>query len=161
MRAAALDWTGLLEDDAVRSIRLVAILVLFPLLLLGASRAEDETPGWTKTGKTYHTTRELPAGTLVRIRVERHGKKAELMLVQWHGGKKKQRRFTELEAWPGRSMKRGQVLQFELPHAMRIGLRVGRKNGRDANGLVERYGYHRLRFGEGWRFDVRAIDPSF
>ena len=66
----------------MRSISFVAILALLAPVLLAAAQAEDETPGWTKTKGTYHTTQELPAGTRVRIRVERHGKKAELMLSQ-------------------------------------------------------------------------------
>jgi hypothetical protein len=145
----------------VRSLCLIAILTLSAPVLLGASQTEDGTPGWTRTGGTYHTTQVLPAGTRVRIRVFRHGKKAELMLVEWLGGKKKDGRYTELQAWAGKSLQRGQVLRFKLPRPMQIGVRAGRKRARDPNGLVAGYGYHRLRFGEKWRVDVRAIDPRF
>jgi hypothetical protein len=150
-----------LEDVAVRSIILVAILALLAPLLLAASQQADGTPGWTKSGRTYHTTQVLPAGTRVRVRVDTHGKKFELMLVEWHGGKKKDGRYSDLEAWPANSLRRGQVLRFKLPRAMKIGLRVGRKNARELGGATAMYGYHQLRFGERWRVDVRAIDPTF
>lgn len=145
----------------MRSTALVATLALLVSVGLGASPGDDGTPGWTRTGGTYHTTATLPAGTEVRLRVDRFGKKAELMLVEWHGGKKKDGRYSDLQAWPGSGLRRGAVLRFKLPRAMQVGVRVGAKNAVEPQGMGAGYGFHQLRFGANWRVDVRAIDPSF
>lgn len=158
----ALDWFQ--GGRSLRKLILAAVLVLsVPLLAASSDQKSDKdgTPGWTRTGGTYHTTQVLPAGTQVRVRVGKYGKKAELMLVEWHGGKKKDGRYDALQTWPGKSLRRGQVHTVKLPRAMQIGVRVGLKGARDPSGMRAHYGFHELRFGDGWRVDVRVVDPTF
>jgi hypothetical protein len=134
---------------------LLSVTLASPAFPAGA----DDGVVWEKKAKTFYSAERLPRDTEIRIRVVKYGK-ATLSLVEWVGQKKD--KWRELQAWDGRSLRKGGVMRYRLPSAMAIGVRVAsKKDAKVPHGLTPAFGYHRMQFGEGWVLDVKVVDPEF
>jgi hypothetical protein len=129
------------------------------LALAEPAHPEDAAIDWAKSAKTFHVTERLPRGTQVRIRVVRATGKHTLDVVEWVGRKKD--KFRELKSWPGRDLRRGQVVRYTLRADQEIGIRVTAKNAIKLGALRKEFGYHRMQFGDKWALDVKLVDPEF
>lgn len=137
------------------------LLSLSTLLALGASAgwaADREEPVRWKAGKgTFHTARPLGRGDEVRIRMEAIGT-GQLDLVAWHPKKKN---VEVLRSWASGSLRRGEVVRAVLPATTEVGLQITDAKNRPPKEQQAEGCFDRLRFGGGWRLDVKVIDATF
>jgi hypothetical protein len=144
----------------VRIASLLAVIVV-ALALPAPAALQPEVVDWSKKKSTYFTSHALPQGTEVRIRVEKFGN-GTLNLVQWYGGKGKNRQYEVLKSWDSGRLRNGQVLRHVLSRPMAVGVRVlKKKDARSPSGLRAGFGHHEMRFGDRWRLDVKVVDPVF
>lgn len=143
------------------------ILLIFMGIFLSLSNvnyaiADDTIAQWRLYDKHktsfYYTNSEMPKGSTVKIKVVSVGSKSDAVKVsQFIGlGTVKEHK----KQWA--NLANGQVLSYTLPYTMKIDIEVGGLNfARKPISIVNRNGFHEMKFQGGWILQAKIIGESF
>lgn len=107
----------------------------------------------------YVTTKEMPPGATVKIKIIKKGNAASITVCNYIG---LNIISTTLKQWNSNALGEGQVLSYKLEKPTKVGVYVGGINfWLKPSGIVQNEGFHRMNFEGGWELDTKIEGESF